>query len=318
MQMKQLFFLFLFLNAAVQSQNYTEVDNKVKRYPKFTSAQKLATKIDKDFTSDSDKIRATFIWLTENIRYDLKEFYNPTTKSVAFSYKNEAEKRAKLQQIKDDIVNETFTKRKSVCEGYAQSFKKVCDLLQIEAIIIKGYARNSSNEIGLIPSVSNHAWNAVKVNNEWQLIDATWAAGYSINNKWEKNFTEYYFYPNPSELSRTHLPENDAWQLVTKPINKKMYANQPIIGQGFFYKNLVLISPKNGFISNKETVEFKIKNLSKTDVVGYQFKGQRFGKKVILKFDNSIGSFTINLEKKRKTELYIFINNEIALQYKIE
>ena len=315
--MKQLFLLFLFISIGVQSQNYTDVDAKVKRYPTFNSAQKLAAKIDADFTSEADKIRATFIWLTENIKYDLEEFYNPTTKQVGFSYKNEAEKQAKLQQIKDDIVNETFKKRKSVCEGYAQSFKKVCDLLQIEAVIIKGYARNSSNEIGVIPTTSNHAWNAVKLNNKWQLIDATWAAGYAVNNQWEKNFTEYYFYPNTAELLRTHLPESDDWQLVQKPMNGNTYANQPIIGQSFFYKNLTLISPKNGIISGKKVIEIKIKNLTSTDVVGYLFKGQRYGKKANVTFDNSNGSFTINLEKKRKTELYIFINNEIALQYKI-
>ena len=315
--MKELFTLFLLINFAVQSQNYSQVDIKVRNYPKFNSAQKLASKIDTDFNSDADKIRAAFIWLTENIRYDLQEFYNPTKKSVRFSYKNEAEKQAKLQQIKDDIINETFRKRKSVCEGYAQSFKKVCDLLQIESRIIKGYARNSSNEIGVIPKASNHAWNSVKVNNKWQLIDATWAAGYAINNKWEKNFTEFYFYPKPAELVRTHLPESTAWQLVTKAIDKKTFANQPLIGQGFFYKNLKLLSPKNGIISKKGNIAFKIKNLTTTDIVGYQFKGQRFGKKAIVSVENSTGSFTINLDKKRRTELYIFINNEIALQYKI-
>ena len=315
--MRQLLTIFLFIGFNIQSQNYADVDTKVKSYPKFNSAQKLAAKIDRDFTTDADKIRATFIWLTENIRYDLQEYYNPTTKRVRFSFINEAEKQAKLQQIKDDIVNETFRKRKSVCEGYAQSFKKVCDLLQIESTIIKGYARNSSNEIGMIPNASNHAWNAVKLNNKWELVDATWAAGYAINNKWEKNFTEYYFYPNPAELLRTHLPESGAWQLVNKQIDKKTFANQPIIGQGFFYRNLVLISPKKGIISNKKTAAFKIKNLTAIDIVGYQFKGQRYGKRATVTIENSVGSFTVNLEKKRKTELYIFINNEIALQYKI-
>tara|TARA_R110001599_G_scaffold144948_4_gene327070 strand:- start:1070 stop:2020 length:951 start_codon:yes stop_codon:yes gene_type:complete len=315
--MKRLFLFLFFTSITVQSQDYADVDAKVKRYPKFNSAQKLATKINADFTSDTDKIRATFIWLTENIRYDLQELYNPTTKKIGFSYKNEAEKQAKLQQIKDDIVNETFKKRKSVCEGYAQSFKKVCDLLQIEAVIIKGYARNSSNEIGVIPSVTNHAWNAVKLNNKWQLVDATWAAGYEINNQWKKNFTEYYFYPNPEELIRTHLPENEAWQLVKNPMSKKAYASQPIIGQGFFNKNLILISPKNGIISRNKTIEFKIKNLTLSEQISYQFKGQRYGKKATVTFENPTGSFTINLEKKKRTELYIFINNEIALQYKI-
>ena len=315
--MKQLVILFLFLGIAVQSQNYAKVDAKVKRYPKFNTAQKLAAKIDSDFDSDANKIRATFIWLTENIRYDLQEFYNPTTTKISFSYKNETEKQAKLQQIKDDIINETFKKRKSVCEGYAQSFKKVCDLLQIESVIIKGYARNSSNEIGMIPSTSNHAWNAVKLNNKWHLVDATWAAGYEINSTWKKNFNAYYFFPNPSELLRTHLPEKGAWQLVNKQVDKKAFASQPIFGQGFFYRNLFLMTPIEGVISNKKSVEIKIKNLTTTDVIGYQFKGQRFGKRATLTFDNTVGSFTINLEKKRNTDLYIFINNEIALQYKI-
>ena len=315
--MCRLFILSLFISFTSHSQNYTEVDAKVKRYPTFNSAQKLAAKINTDFASDADKIRAVFIWLTENIRYDLQEYYNPTAKKIGFSYKDETEKQQKLQQIKDAIVKETFKKRKAVCEGYAQSFKKVCDLLQIEATVIKGYARNSTNEIGIIPSTSNHAWNAVKLNHKWQFIDATWAAGYAINNQWEKNFTEYYFYPNPAELLRTHLPESNAWQLVDTQIDKKTFANQPIIGQGFFYRNLALIAPTKGIISNKKKVRFKIRNLSETDVIGYQFEGQQYGNRAEVVFENTVGSFTINLENKRKTELYIFINNEIALQYKI-
>lgn len=315
--MKQLFILFLFISFAIQAQDYSEIDAKVRNYTKYKSAQKLANKIKADFNNDGDKIRAVFIWLTHNIKYDLKEYFNPTSKKISFKYSNEADKQLKLQRIKDQVVDEMFSSRKSVCEGYAQSFKKVCDLLEIEAIVIKGYARNSTGEIGRIPTTSNHAWNAVKVGLKWQLIDATWAAGYAINNKWEKHFTEYYFYPKPSELLRTHYPDDINWQLIKNPISKKIYANQPIIGQGFFNKNLQLINQNKGILQSKLT-EFKIKNLTKNHIVGYLFKGQKYGKKATATINNNIGTFSINLTGKRNSELYIFIDSEIALEYKIK
>jgi transglutaminase/protease-like cytokinesis protein 3 len=316
--MKQLLIFFLFISFSIQSQDYNEVDKKVRNYPKYTSANRLANKIKADFDNDGDKIRAVFVWLTENIKYDLKEYYNPKQKRYSFKYKNEADKQAKLQRIKDQLVDETFKSRKSVCEGYAQSFKKVCDLLNIESKIIKGYARNSTNDIGKSPKSSNHAWNAVKVGRQWKLVDATWAAGYAMNNRWTKFFNDYYFYPNPRDLLRSHFPEEDVWQMVKSPISGKAYANQPLIGQGFFSRKLELVSPKNGIITKKGNLEFKIKNLSQNDVVGYVFKGQQYGKKATITYTNNIGSFTINIPNKRNNELFIFINNEIALEYKIK
>ncbi len=315
--MKQLFAFVFFISFTIQAQEYASVDAKVKRYPAYSSAQGLANKINADFTNDGDKIRAAFRWLTHNIRYDLKEYYTPTSKKFSFKYSNEADKQLKLQQLKDQVVDEMFSSRKSVCEGYAQSFKKICDLLEIESVVIKGYARNTTGEIGEIPTASNHAWNAVKIGLEWKLIDATWAAGYAINNQWEKHFTEYYFYPKPSELLRTHFPDDTNWQLIKSPISKKTYADQPIIGQGFFSKNLQLISPNKGVLQSKPTT-FLIKNLTKNHVVGYLFKGQKYGKKATVIIKNGTGSFSIDLKGKRHSELYLFIDSEIALEYKIQ
>ncbi len=315
--MKQLFLLFFLMCLSANAQDYSRVDAKARGYTHIKSAKSLASKIAVDFNNDGDKIRAAFIWLTHNIRYDLEEYYNPTTKSVRFSYKNEADKQQKLQQIKDEVVNEMFRTRKSVCEGYAQSFKKICDLLNIESVVIKGYARNSTGEIGQIPTRSNHAWNVVKIGNKWQLIDATWAAGYAINNQWKKHYTEYYFYPKPEELLRTHYPDQQQWQLVRRPISKSAYANQPIIGQGFFSKSLLLVSPKKGVLPAQKTT-FQIRNLSPNHIVGYLFKGQKYGQRAKVSIQNGIGNFSIDLTQKKNSELYIFIDSEIALEYKIK
>ncbi|MGB0892682.1 MAG: transglutaminase domain-containing protein, partial [Flavobacteriaceae bacterium] len=191
--MKQLLLICLLITYTVNSQDFSLVDTKVKTYPKLISSEKLAQNIKTDFSSDITKVRAVFTWIAQNIRYDLQEFLNPKQTSIRFSYSSEEEKNRKLKAIKEGIVSSTLSKRKAVCEGYAQTFSKVCDLLGIENEVIKGFVRNSPKEIGKPKLYSNHAWNAVKINNQWLYFDTTWAAGYLMNGKWQRNFNDYYF-----------------------------------------------------------------------------------------------------------------------------
>ncbi|NVK53250.1 MAG: transglutaminase [Flavobacteriaceae bacterium] len=315
--MKQLFFICLFFCFYANSQDFNSIDTKVRSYPSYLSAQKLAQKINTDFTTNRAKVRAIFTWLTAHVKYDLEAYNNPTSKRIRFTYRSEKEKQQKLQQIKNQIVDETFQTKKAVCEGYAQSFKRLCDLLAIEAVVIKGYARSNSADIGVIPTKTNHAWNAVKIGTQWKLIDATWATGYAINHQWKKHFNDYYFFTKPTELLRSHLPEHAAWQLTKTTLTKKDFANQPLIGQGFFMNKLTLLTPKKGVITKTGNVTFKLKGLSKNDIIGYAFKDTPYGKKAHVTFNNTIGSFVVNIPKKRNNALYLFINNEVALEYKI-
>ncbi len=53
--------LFLLLDFSAKAQDYTKVDNVVKTYPgSFSSTDKLAEQIAKDFTRDDEKARADF------------------------------------------------------------------------------------------------------------------------------------------------------------------------------------------------------------------------------------------------------------------
>ena len=56
-----------------------------------------------------------------------------------------------------------FTGDGVVCEGYAKAFKYMLDLLNIENIYITGKGGGD-----------DHAWNAVKIDDEWLLVDVTW------------------------------------------------------------------------------------------------------------------------------------------------
>ena len=57
-----------------------------------------------------------------------------------------------------------------MCEGYAQTLSKIYTHLGLENMVIKGYVRNSILDIGDEQQMPNHAWNLVKVNDEWRIV----------------------------------------------------------------------------------------------------------------------------------------------------
>ncbi len=315
--MKRLFLLFFFVSSIVYGQDFTNVDNIVKSYPRYTKPQQLATKIANDFNDDLSKARAAFRWLTYNIRYDLEEYYEPK-KVISFRYGTEEERLQKLQAIKDKIVDEAFLTKMGVCEEYAQSFKKVADLLGIESQVIKGYVRNSAQEIGRVPNTTNHAWNSVKIDNRWILLDATWAAGYLFNGKWQKDFNEYFFAIEPKKIGRTHFPDDKKWQIVLNQNSLIDFYNQPIYSQGLLRTNLEVLSPKKGNIqvSRSKKVVLKIRNLTASNRLFYNYRGQRYSKRPEITYDGKIA--TVSIENPgNSTDLYLFINRNLALEYKV-
>jgi hypothetical protein len=54
-----------------------------------------------------------------------------------------------------------------VCEGYAKSFKYLCDLAEIPCITISGVAYSDDRW-------ERHMWNAVELDGEWYMVDPTW------------------------------------------------------------------------------------------------------------------------------------------------
>lgn len=315
--MKQFIFFFLFISIATNSQDFKKVDSLVLEYPRFSKVENLASQIKKDFTKDDDKARAAFFWLTKNIRYNLKEFYNPKQRSYNFRYSTEQEKQHKIQAFKDKLIADTFLNKTGVCEEYAQSFKKICDLLGLESKVIKGSVRNTSDEIGKYDNDTNHAWNAVKLNSKWVILDPTWSAGYEFNGKWVRNFNAYFYNIPKEKIFKTHFPEDAIWVLRFGRITKKEFYNQPIYSSVFLSSKATLISPKNGIIkvnSSKE-IKLKFKNLDLKAIISYTFKGMKYGQKPLIKREKNISTLTIK-NAQINSELVLYINKEALLQFK--
>ncbi|WP_397447398.1 transglutaminase domain-containing protein [Polaribacter sp. R77954] len=315
--MKQLLF-FLLISASTFSQDFEKVDAKVLQYPRFSKADDLANKIESDFTTDAEKARAAFFWFTKNIRYNLKEYYNPKQRYYRFSYASEAEKEQKLQAVKDKLIEATFRNKTGVCEEYAQSFKKICDLLHIEAAVIKGYVRNSAREIGKMPNTTNHAWNAVKLNGKWIILDATWAAGFERNGKWIRKFNNYFFDMPKDKIFKTHFPDDQLWVLRFGRMSLQEFYNQPIYSDTFLGLSTELIAPKKGIINVKpsENITLKFKDLATSNLIFYTFKGNNVAQKPILKTENGLTTLVIK-NPNRNTDFTLFINKEDALHFKV-
>jgi transglutaminase/protease-like cytokinesis protein 3 len=144
-----------------------------------------------------------------------------------------------------------FSTRKAVCGGYANLFMALAQAMGIKSVVIQGDIRQdlappnsiSTNIEQLNPSkkFTLHAWNAVKVGDDWQLVDTTWD---DINSS--QNLSLYksdYLMPPPEIMITDHLPNSSDWQLLHRPISRDRFEEQPILTPQFFAESLQLISP---------------------------------------------------------------------------
>ncbi|OIQ16914.1 MAG: hypothetical protein BM557_09195 [Flavobacterium sp. MedPE-SWcel] len=311
--------LLCLLSNVVTAQNYSYVDEKVKTYPKsFTTVDKLAERISKDFTREDEKARAIFTWIASNIRYDLA-ILGTVQRQVGFSYRTEEERLAKKQKIKNDLANKTLRSRKGVCQGYSTLFAVVAEKVGLEAVIIAGASKSHPSHIGKYPDYNDHAWNAVKINGDWKLLDATWGAGAVEGNtrKFQFLFNDSYFFAKPKDFFNNHYPEDEKWLLLNA--TKQDFTVLPLYYGGYYSNNYQLITPKNGILDNNQKyISFKIRNIKPTDKVAYVFTSSRMFTPLESTFTNNIAEFKISLVNKISDILTIYVNGESVISYKIK
>ena len=211
-----------------------------------------------------------------------------TIKSVAdYIAKNEPDPYLRIKAIHDYVTNRVeydldvltsgyrpkqnaqtvFKTHKAVCEGYAKLFQALARAMGEEVVYVRGRVREEFAPVDLIPfhlragtskdDWTLHAWNAVKIDGSWQLVDATWD-----DNKQNKYSADYLMLP-PQAMIVSHFPHLSAWQLLAKPRNRKNFENSPILQPQFFAQELTLISPQK--YENKANTKALIKIKTPTD-----------------------------------------------------
>lgn len=311
--------LFLSFTVSVNAQDYAKVDATVKSYPKsFSSPDKFAEQVNKDFSRDDEKARAIFTWIATNIKYDLAA-YGINERPVAYSFRTQEEKEAKQKQFKEDLAAKTLKSKKGVCQGYATLFEVVAEKVGLESEIVPGTSKSHPMHIGKGPGANDHAWNVVKIDNEWKFVDATWAAGTVTGAKPEFvfKFNDKYFFTNPDTFFLNHFPDDKKWLLTPK--TEQDFANLPLYYGTYLMDGYEFLSPRIGTIKTSKpvSVDFKVKNLQPGDKVHYAFSKDKIYKEVELKKDDDILHFIVPVDGKTNGTLTIYINQRSVIAYRI-
>jgi hypothetical protein len=190
---------------AGDSDSFQAVDHHALAAPKEAekSVASLAGYLANSAKNDSEKVRAIFRWVTDRIRYDVESLLK--------------------RQVGDNSPETVLKSRKAVCQGYAAMIERLCQEAGLEATQIRGFAKG----YGTLPTdkagESNHRWNAVKIDGQWRLLDATWGAGYLSGKRFIRDFNDYFFFTPPEQLVFSHFPVESQWQLLTPPVPAKEF-----------------------------------------------------------------------------------------------
>lgn len=219
--MKHTFSLFGLLLLAFSAQTQTEfkaVDAIARgiRKDTYSNPGELARALCKDLKTDSEKARVLFTWLALNMRYDLDAAGKEGPKA-----NSEAE-------YHDKRVKIAFRKGKGVCMDYALLYQQMAREVELECAFILGNSKGS-----LLGGWESHAWNAVKIEGQWKLLDVTWGAGHvDEQQKFKQVFQPGYFFTEPRVFALDHFPEEAKWQLLDNPIPKNTFKNQAVFHYG--------------------------------------------------------------------------------------
>lgn len=86
--------------AYTASVNFTAVDKHALNLPsKYKTIQSLATDLFQPFSTQQEKVRAIFMWITNNISYDCVAYHSKKSTRVSFTYSTQQELAEKKKSI---------------------------------------------------------------------------------------------------------------------------------------------------------------------------------------------------------------------------
>ena len=271
--------IITYSQTAFSTTDFSGVDSLARSIKYESDIFKLTNDLTGSYSKDLFKVRSIFIWITENIKYDYK-FINKGKEIKTPDCEGVVDCSTRLKDWENDYVRKTLKSKKAICDGYARLLKRMCDIAGIKCDVISGYTKTHPYQIGNAGSV-NHAWNAVRIDSTDYFLDATWAAGYCVEDEdsgilleFVKRYNNYYWFTPFHDLARNHYPQNGKW--VFEPnYTKEKYADNPYYASDVIPK-IQLITPVSGIIRAKkgDTIHFKFEY--KADIKFLQINSNAF------------------------------------------
>lgn len=248
-----------------KASDFSEIDRKVKHI-KAASPELLAKQLTEFCKSDREKVRSIFRWITENISYNVIIFNRRRKNADIFMHEEQDDTGTILKPLNERVAEKVLWKKIAFCDGYTRLFKTLCDYSGIRCEIITGYARTNMNRSGKFGV--NHTWNAVWLDNNWHLLDVTWASGFiSYADEFVRHYDDYYFLTPPQHFIRDHYPEDLQWTLLAEAPSFREYYQSPFRYSAFIKSGISSYFPAKGIIEagvgDTILIELKIKSVPK-------------------------------------------------------
>lgn len=145
-----------------------------------------------------------------------------------------------------------------VCAGYANLFATLAKAAGLEALYVVGDSRSAIT--GEVADVG-HAWNVVRIDGAWQLVDATWNAGTVDEDRFEERYRTDYLFTPPRVFGETHFPDSSAWQLLgDDAIDRATFVGQLVATPAFHAAGLSYVAPLRSPLEVGRRVEIHLAN----------------------------------------------------------
>ena len=193
-----------------------------------------------DANSAAERVKALHDWICDNISYD---------SDVAF-----------FGADNPQDVSSVLQSRKAVCLGYVNLMNRLCELSGIESRGIAGFSKGFGYK-NTVSGLGNHAWNAVKLGQKWQLIDVMLDAGFCDMALFVKHYSSAYLSLTPEQFFYSHYPLDEADQLLSPAKTAEQFKSEPFIPAIFFQYGFSFTSPAPRYFNSLEnTLCFSFKN----------------------------------------------------------
>jgi hypothetical protein len=228
-----LLFFFTIINFGQATTAYSLIDAKMKAMPSSstTSTKAIASYIEENFKTQTDKVRASFYYTASNISYDVANMFD-----------------VNFNETTQEKIATTLKSKKGVCIHYAETFNDINNKMGIQSYVIEGYTKKD----GKVGNLA-HAWNAAKIDGKWYIFDPTWGSGYVDKGKFFKKMNNIYFKTDPKKMIISHIPFDYLWQFL----------NYPITNSEFYQSKIQVNKSKKYFDFEKEISIYN--NLKKED-----------------------------------------------------
>lgn len=198
----QLFLINIFSQSVFSQQKNTSAEAVAIPQASCGSVDELSAYIKQNYASDTARIGAIYVWIANNISYDLALMQSVKTNP----------------QTKPQPVADVLKMRTAICQGYSDLFAALCKNVGINALVIPGYVK-----IGGAIMPMAHAWVAAELGGEWFLFDPTWGAGYVMDNHFVKQFNPTFYKQSPTNFILQHMPFDPMYQFLSSPKNNREF-----------------------------------------------------------------------------------------------